>query len=232
MAHDFASNHRRSQKKTKAKTKGKKASLPSPSAGTLLSVLAVVGFGLGLYFLAGVTLESTESPVVVKNKQIKTNTAIPSPTQERLSVDSKETEPTYTFYEKLKQMQSWDPGELVPIREPKEKKAEKKKVKSVARQYIKNPTSRSVTTSTPSGISSQKYILQAGSYGSFEDANNQRVKLIINGVRNTKITTVTLPTGKAGHRVEVGPFNSQQDLKRVKQQLARLKVNSFSRTVK
>jgi len=99
-----------------------------------------------------------------------------------------------------------------------------------------NPSYNTSTASKPmagtSPAAGKKYILQAGSYRSFEDANNQRVKLIINGVRNTRIDTVTLADGKVSHRIEVGPFSSQQEVQNVKQQLANLKVSSFSRTVK
>lgn len=233
MAHDFASNRGRSQKKRTPKAK--KKSFPKPSAGTVLSVLALLGFGLGLYFLAGITPESSNAPATTP-QAAKNNPAIPAPAQQRLKIEEEDSEPTYTFYEKLKEMQSWEPGERVEIRKPKEKDTE-----SAPKKVATRNTSSGTTTSTSTPYSrntaatasgGKKYVLQAGSYSSFEDANNQRVKLIINGIRNTKIDTVTLANGKVGHRIEVGPFSSQQDVQKAKQQLAKLKVSSFSRTVK
>ena len=236
MAHDFASNQRRSQK-TKAKSKKK---LPLPSLGTLLSMLAVLGFGFGLYLLGGVTPQTNEKAVTASDQGSKTNASIPSPISEQLSTNQTKEMPTYTFYEKLKQMQSWDPGELVEIRKPKEEKPTTPKRKPDQRPASVAPSVSTTSTaaSRPSPLNTaprpvhKKYILQAGSYGNFEDANNQRVKLIINGIRNTTIDTVTLNNGKISHRIEVGPFQSQQALKEIKQQLASLKVSSFSRTLK
>ena len=221
MAHDFASNQRRSQK-TKAKSKKK---LLLPSVGTLLSMLAVLGFGFGLYLLGGVTPQTNEKAITASDQKSKTNTSIPSPISEQLSKNQTKEIPTYTFYEKLKQMQSWDPGELVEIRRPKEKKPAALKPKPSQRPTSVVPSVSTANTSTPrpsplntdSRPAHKQYILQAGSYGNFEDANNQRVKLIINGIRNTTIDTVTLSGGKISHRIEVGPFHSQQALEKVKQ---------------
>ena len=230
MAHDFASSRGGSQKKRNPKAR--KKSFPKPKAGTVLSVLALLGFGFGLYLLAGITPESSNTPETIP-QAAKENPAIPVPAQQRLSTEQEDTEPTYTFYEKLKEMQSWEPGERVEIRKPKEKDTEiaAKKVATSSGTTTSTPTPYS--RNTPTAVSAgKKYILQAGSYRSFEDANNQRVKLIINGIRNTKIDTVTLANGSVGHRIEVGPFSSQQDANKVKQQLAKLKVSSFSRTVK
>lgn len=229
MAHDFASSRGGSQKKRNPKAK--KKSFPKPSAGTVLSVLALLGFGLGLYLLAGITPESSNAPAITP-QATKNNPAIPAPAQQRLKIEEEDTEPTYTFYEKLKEMQSWEPGERVEIRKPKEKDTKSAPKKVATRNTTTStpaPNSRNTPATTSTG---KKYVLQAGSYSSFEDANNQRVKLIINGIRNTKIDTVTLANGKVGHRIEVGPFSSQQDLQKAKQQLAKLKVSSFSRTVK
>jgi cell division protein FtsN len=230
MAHDFASNRGRSQKKRNPKAR--KSSFPKPSAGTLLSVLALLGFGLGLYLLAGITPESSDTPTTTP-QAVKKNPAIPTPAQERLTSEQENSEPTYTFYEKLKEMQSWEPGERVDIRKPKEKDTDSAPKKVSASKASGGTTSSTRKPYSPTvAAADKKYILQAGSYRSFEDANNQRVKLIINGIRNTKIDTVTLANGKVGHRIEVGPFSSQQEAQKVKQQLAKLKVSSFSRTVK
>jgi len=233
MAHDFASSRGGSQKKRNRKAR--KKSFPKPSAGTVLSVLALLGFGLGLYLLAGITPESSNAPATTP-QAAKNNPAIPAPAQQRLTTEQEDAEPTYTFYEKLKEMQSWEPGERVEIRKPKEKDTESAPNKVSVRTTTGGSTSSTPTPysrNTPIAASAgKKYILQAGSYRSFEDANNQRVKLIINGIRNTRIDTVTLANGTVGHRIEVGPFSSQQEANKVKQQLAKLKVSSFSRTVK
>ncbi|MBL4608718.1 MAG: SPOR domain-containing protein [Pseudomonadales bacterium] len=222
MAHDFASKRGKSQKKHSPKAKTK--FLPKPSARTLLSVLALLGFCLGLYFLSGVTPEATGTPSTPQSA--KANPSIPSPAQERLSAEPEQTENTYTFYEKLKEMQSWEPRERVEIREPKKKETLASKNKTQKSKKIVS------TNNIKSPVAGKKYILQAGSYSSFSDANSQRVHLIINGIHDTKINTVTLANGKVGHRIEVGPFSSQQDIQKAKKRLAKLNVSSFSRTVK
>jgi cell division protein FtsN len=201
----------------------------------VLSVLALLGFGLGLYFLAGITPESSNAPATTP-QAAKNNPAIPAPAQQRLKIEEEDSEPTYTFYEKLKSMQSWEPGERVEIRKPKEKDTQSAPSTASAIKATRSTTPTTHTPSSPSAristTTGKKYILQAGSYGTFEDANNQRVKLIINGIRETKIDTVTLDNGKVGHRIEVGPFNSEQEAQKVKQQLTKLNVSSFARSVK
>ncbi len=91
------------------------------------------------------------------------------------------------------------------------------------------------TTNTPSVPSSpsapgtpkavgERYFLQVGAYKTEQDADNTKAKLSLIGL-DAVLQTVTLPDKGVLHRVRVGPLTSQDELSRVKAELAR---NGFS----
>jgi cell division protein FtsN len=61
------------------------------------------------------------------------------------------------------------------------------------------------------------YFIQVGAFRTMEDAENQRAKLMLNGV-DTKITERD-QSGRAVFRVRVGPFNKKEDADKAKAKL-------------
>ncbi len=278
MAHDFARNKSRQnrQRKTKKKT------VPWFNLRTLLSLLLVAGFGWGLYHLSQARLTKTGAAAISQSKE---QNAEPGQKSPRTKNSAKEAEQnagySYTFYEKLKESQAYDPSEVVDIRPAKGEKAKtpEKKPDPLATPNLVTPNAMQILspTSRPDGLppshrprpdtgplspagasspalspaqspvtpitrprpstspsqtaaqSNKKYLLQAGAFNNFAEANNQRARMIMNGVRGPRITTLTLPNGKVRHHIEVGPFSSPQELEQTRQRLAALKINSFAR---
>lgn len=283
MAHDFARNKSRQNRQRKAKKK----TVPWFNLRTLLSLLLVAGFGWGLYHLSQARLTKTGAAAISQNKAQNTE---PGQKRPRTKNSAKEAEQnagySYTFYEKLKESQAYDPSEVVDIRPAKGEKAKtpEKKPDPLATpnlvipnlvtpnaMQILSPTSRpdglppshrprpDTSPLSPAGASSpalspaqspvtpitrprpstspsqtaaqsnKKYLLQAGAFNNFAEANNQRARMIMNGVRGPRITTLTLANGKVSHHIEIGPFSSPQELEQTRQRLAALKINSFAR---
>lgn len=278
MAHDFARNKSRQNRQRKAKKK----TVSWFNLRTLFSLLAITGFGWGLYHLSQARQTKTGAAAISQSKE---QNAEPGQKRPRTKNSAKEAEQnagySYTFYEKLKESQAYDPSEVVDIRPAKGEKAKtpEKKPGPLATpnlvtpnaMQILSPASRSDGLSpsnrprpdtgrlSPAGVSSpvlspaqspvtpitrprpsvlptktatqsnKKYLLQAGSFNSFTEANNQRARMIMNGIRGPRITTLTLPNGKISHHIELGPFSSPQELEQTRQRLAALKFNSFAR---
>lgn len=288
MAHDFARNKSRPNRQRIAKKK----TASWFNLRTLLSLLLVAGFGWGLYHLSQARLTKTGAASISQNKEPKPSK--PAQKHPRAKEVEQNAGYSYTFYEKLKESQAYDPDEVVDIRPAKGEKAktpEKKtdplvtpslvtpnaiqtlspasrsdglspsnrprpntspvpapvfsspsnalsptlspsrtSVTPVTRPRAPSTTAAQTASRTPAA-STKTYLLQAGSFNSFTEANNQRARMIMNGVRGPRVTTLTLPNGKISHRIEVGPFSSPQELEQTRQRLAALKVKSFIQPV-
>lgn len=222
MTQDFASNKRAPQKKPRPKVKPE--SRRRPSTRLILSLSAFILFGSGLFYLNGIHPEAETAQIKPTNtsQQVKNHTQLPK--AETINQTKTDKPPFFTFYTKLKESQNWGKIEQVERRQNN---------KTVAEPQARKPAISHPTTKLPGQQKklAAQYILQAGSFSRFEDANNQRVNLIMKGVRNVRITTVTLASGKTNHRIEMGPFTSEKELKRVKSRLNSIKVSSFKRRV-
>lgn len=73
-------------------------------------------------------------------------------------------------------------------------------------------------------VAGERYFLQVGAYKTEQDADNTKAKLSLIGL-DAVLQTVTLPDKGVLHRVRVGPVTGQEELNRVKAELAR---NGFS----
>lgn len=104
----------------------------------------------------------------------------------------------YTFYEKLK-------TEEVPIPE---------KEKDVHRDVKPVPETRPGT-----------YILQAGSFRRFEDADRIRAQLALQGVES-KVQKVTVDT-ETWHRVRIGPISNLAQLNGIRARLRQADVDAL-----
>lgn len=69
----------------------------------------------------------------------------------------------------------------------------------------------------------EHFYLQVGAFPRADDADNLKAKLALAGIE-AKIKTAELPDGKIWHRVRVGPFDSVEEVDRVR---TRLKENQL-----
>lgn len=93
---------------------------------------------------------------------------------------------------------------------------------------IDTPTIPEASTKT-SGDKS--YILQAGSFRSYQDADSLKVQLIMQGF-DVQISSVKDSKGKDWHRVQVGPYNTQHKLSKAQDALASRNIPSVLMEVK
>lgn len=78
----------------------------------------------------------------------------------------------------------------------------------------------------PDAASGTRYMLQAGSFRRFADADRLRARLILMGL-DALIEKVSIANGESWHRVQLGPFASRKDANRVKQQLADQRIETM-----
>ena len=87
---------------------------------------------------------------------------------------------------------------------------------------VKNPQQKS--TASP-GIPKQ-YLLQAGSFRSFKDAERLRARLLLEGYM-PKVEKVTVGSGETWHRVQLGPFSDRATIENMQQVLASQNVDTL-----
>lgn len=75
-------------------------------------------------------------------------------------------------------------------------------------------------TKRPKPDEAGPYILQAGSFRRFEEADNLKARLALLGIE-ARIQTVIINDGDTWYRVRIGPFDNLRDLKPVRAQLKR-----------
>jgi len=76
-----------------------------------------------------------------------------------------------------------------------------------------------------------RYILQAGSFASFDDADQLKAKLALNGL-SSQIQKITIEGKGAYHRVRLGPYERVEELDSVSQQLAKLGLKPIRLKIK
>lgn len=72
----------------------------------------------------------------------------------------------------------------------------------------------------------RQYLLQAGSFRSFKDAERLRAKLLLEGYA-PKVEKVTVGGGETWHRVQLGPFSDRATIDSVQQALAEQNVDTL-----
>lgn len=72
----------------------------------------------------------------------------------------------------------------------------------------------------------RQYLLQAGSFRSFKDAERLRAKLLLEG-HMPKVEKVTVGSGETWHRVQLGPFSDRATIDNVQQELAAQNVDTL-----
>lgn len=76
---------------------------------------------------------------------------------------------------------------------------------------------------TSPAVTREVYFLQVAAFQNPSDADNLKARLALAGIE-TQIQTATLPDGQVWHRVRVGPFSSQDELRKSR---AALKENKL-----
>jgi cell division protein FtsN len=156
----------------------------------------VVGLGIGLAVAAGVWKMKSHPPAEPAPVAQKK----PAPMSAREEAD-KEPPPNavdYTFYDKLKNFEV-----VIP-----------EKDKDVRRDLKPAPETRPGT-----------YVLQAGSYRNFADADRVRAQLALQGVES-KVQKVTVDTD-TWHRVRVGPITNLDELNRIRTRLRQADIDAL-----
>jgi cell division protein FtsN len=72
-------------------------------------------------------------------------------------------------------------------------------------------------------VTKEVYFLQVAAFQNPSDADNLKARLALAGIE-TQIQTATLPDGQVWHRVRVGPFSNQDELRKSR---AALKENKL-----
>ncbi|HEX7043371.1 MAG TPA: SPOR domain-containing protein [Burkholderiales bacterium] len=76
-----------------------------------------------------------------------------------------------------------------------------------------------------------RYVLQAGSFASFADADQLKARLALQGLQ-ARIQKVTIEGKGEYHRVRLGPYESLEELDAVNRELARLGIKALRLRVK
>lgn len=164
-----------------------------------LSGMAGLGIGLaiGLAVAAGVWHYKSKPPVDPVVAKPK-KAAPQSARDEAADKDAPGTGSDYTFYDRLPKFEV-----VIPEKE-----------KDVHRDVKPAPETRPGT-----------YVLQAGSYRNFVDADNVRARLAMQGVES-KVQKVTVDTD-TWHRVRIGPITNLDELNKVRTRLRQADVDAL-----
>jgi cell division protein FtsN len=157
----------------------------------------MVGLGIGLAIAAGVwQFKSRPAPAPAATEAKK-----PAPMSAREESADQEPPPNatdYTFYDRLKNFEV-----VIPEKE-----------KDVHRDLKPAPETRPGT-----------YVLQAGSYRNFADADRIRAQLALQGVES-KVQKVTIDAD-TWHRVRIGPITNLNDLNRIRTRLRQAEIDAL-----
>ncbi|MDR2188435.1 MAG: SPOR domain-containing protein [Azonexus sp.] len=181
--------------------KPKKPRSPQKKSGGGTLVGMFIGLVLGVVIAAGVVWYMNNAPVPFANKAA-TNGAAPN-TGEPIVLPGKPGDPPpekrFDFYEILPGDKEAVPGTVV--RPPEAPKDEGKK------------------ETAPKDESATPLFLQAGSFSTAQDADNQKAKLAFMGVE-AAVQQVMIQE-RTFYRVRIGPYTRTEDLNKVRADLAR-----------
>ncbi|MCG8392971.1 MAG: SPOR domain-containing protein [Pseudomonadales bacterium] len=197
----MAKNTRRGASRSPAK---KKTQRQVPGWVWLFTGLMVGLFVAFLFHLGKTQMEQGGRPPVAKaDKDAPAQPEKPSPKSDPKAEDS----PQFDFYAVLPKMEV-----IVPQNEGDSDTASRKQPDS---RKPDNNTRKPQTGTRHS----ERYLLQAGSFRSNEDADRRRAELILQGFEAT-IQSVDLENGDSWHRVMIGPYNNVNTMHRAQDQLA------------
>ncbi|QBQ53769.1 SPOR domain-containing protein [Nitrosococcus wardiae] len=121
--------------------------------------------------------------------------------------------PQFEFYTLLPKME-------VAVPEPKPLSPQQQPKPQPKRPPEPSPTPK---PSPSKSVPSQVYVLQAGSFRSYAQADQRKADLALMGVEAT-IQTVTIDNNKTWHRVRIGPSTNLPNLQRIRRQLRKNQI--------
>jgi len=76
-----------------------------------------------------------------------------------------------------------------------------------------------------------RYVLQAGSFSNFDDADRLKARLVINNLE-AHVQKITIENKGVFHRVRLGPYDKLKDLDKTSRQLKRMGIPALRLSVK
>lgn len=180
-------------------------------------VWVLIGILLGLVLAAGVLLKDRlfggEPIVAPRPNPAARAPAAEEPVAQRPPEPAAPRRPRYEFYTVLPEREVVVPDEEVSRRARAEA------------QPAQAPTAPSTDPAAPA--SSERYLLQAGSFSDPRRAEEVKASIAFTGLI-ARVEPATTAEGATVHRVILGPFNSARDLDSAKQQLAASNIPSVA----
>lgn len=130
--------------------------------------------------------------------------------------------PRFEFYELLSEMEVVVPEEPEPDAGPAEQPATP--ATELATPHLEQEPA--AAENAQEKAEDTRYMLQAGSFRSHEDADELKARLALMGVR-ADIQSVEVESGETWHRVRIGPFSDRERVDSLRSQLEGVEVDSL-----
>ncbi len=202
----------------KTKNTQSKGVVSSKKLSSRFILLASLVIGSFVAFLVYLVME-----VDVDNKGLSESPIVKAPEPVVKKPDVKTVqEPRFTFYEKLKEGEKTVPAEV------------KENAESDIVHHVVSPPS--ISPKSPkepeikSSPSSRLYVLQAGSFSRFKDADKRKANLAFMGVAS-KIHAISKNSGTM-YRVRIGPFASINKINEIESLLKKNNIRSLLMKIK
>jgi len=237
MSRDYSSRRNAPPTKGKRKAPPRKAaarSTPSKraaSAGPPGWVWMLCGLCIGLVVAAGFYVfarpsgTTMQEQVAVPMQQSGSQPLSVNQGDGSAATDAAEEEPRFSFYKMLPNYEVVIPEEQYPDQRPA--KTTSSSSSSPAGEPPPPPTASKPQPTTPKVEEPGNYIIQAGSFSTFADADRRKAELALLGLP-AQIVDVTLASGKTVYRVQSSTITSSSRLNEV---LARLRDNRIDTLV-
>ena len=198
MPRDYKNRSSRAKPKPRAKPRGSRWPL-------LLGLVIGLGVALAVHMHHSDRLPLTPPAAQPAPSAPVAKPAKPEPTVAKPSVAEPppEQRPRFEFYQILPEMEI-----VVPEEEPRPRRG----------QAEPAPEAPAQPDPLPRLTPGNRYMLQAGSFRNFSDADRLKAQLALVGVE-ASIQAAEVRPGETWHRVRIGPFTEQAELDRVNQRL-------------
>jgi cell division protein FtsN len=193
--------------------------------GTLVGMF--IGLVLGVVAAAGVVLYLNKSPLPF-NKQVLENNGAQSATAQPAQPMALPGKPGDPIPEKRFQFYDILPGKADAVPEkaakPEAQKEELKKEEPKKEEAKKEETKKDEAKKEEPKESKTPLFLQAGSFSTAQDADNQKAKLAFMGVE--AVIQQVMIQDKTLFRVRVGPYSKIDELNKVRAELAKAGIEA------
>ena len=189
--------------------------------GTLVGMF--IGLVLGVGIAAGVVWYLNKSPLPFANK-VPLPTRADHPSGQPLALPGKPGDPVpekrFQFYDILPGKSEAAPGKGAAAPEAKKEEPKKEEAKKEERKEEKKEEPRK----DEARESRTPLFLQAGSFSTAQDADNQKAKLAFMGIE--AVVQQVMVQDKTFYRVRVGPYARVEDVNTVRAELARSGIDA------